>query len=219
MKPLIISLAVNGRECYTVLQKDLINSLNVVRDCDTIILNSYPQGVTPHSDIPYLFKFDIIKMAVAQGYRQIFWLDSTMRLLKDPFELLEQSETGIVAFHNVGHKLFPRYISTLATVNLSDFYTDIESIESTWGGALGFNFDKEIPNKIMEELYVQAQKGSFYDSGSAREGFVAHRHDQSILSVLFNYYKVPLLEYGLIAASPDVTDKTYIRYGNEVLPE
>lgn len=215
MKPLIISFAKNGREAYQELQKGLVATLPVAGDCDHWILNEYPEGITPHSEVPYLFKFDLIKKAVKEGYKLIWWLDSTMRLIKNPFELIQQSECGVVAFHNLGHKLFPKYISNLAALNLSNYYTDIDKIESTWGGAIGFDFNKELAHSILNRLFEQASLGSFNESGSDRPGFLAHRHDQSVMSVLFDYYNVPLLDYGVIAAMPHVDDKkTYIRYGD-----
>lgn len=215
MRNLIISFAKNGREAYQELQKGLVATLPVAGDCDHWILNDYPEGVTPHSEVPYLFKFDLIKKAISEGYRKIWYLDSTMRLLKNPFELLEQCELGVAAFHNLGHKLYPKYISNMAALNLSEYYTDITKIESTWGGALGWDFDKELPWIILDILFEQAAKGSFNEAGSDREGFVAHRHDQANLSVLFDYFKVPLLEYGVIAAVPHIdNEKTCIIYGD-----
>lgn len=216
MKNLIISFASRtGRENYIELQKGLINTLPIAGDCDNWILNDLPPEITPHSQVPYLFKFDLIKKAVGEGYRKIWHLDSTMRLLKNPFELIEQSECGVVAFHNLGHKLYPKYISNMAALNLANYYTDITKIESTWGGALGWDFDKELPWIIFDILFEQAAKGSFNEASSDREGFVAHRHDQSNLSVLFDYFKVPLLDYGVIAALPHVDkNKTYIQYGD-----
>lgn len=193
-------------------KKKLIETLHLAGDCDTWILNEYPKGVTPHEITPYKFKYDLIKQAYKKGYMKIFWLDSTMRLLKNPFELLEQSNLGIVAFDNTGHPLY-KYITDLAVENLGCGYY-LHEIKNTWGGALGFDFDKTNVEYILAEILHQASTGSFDNGTSIREGFVAARHDQSVNSVVFYDWDVNILDYGIIAAKKHVTDKTYIQYGD-----
>lgn len=212
MKPLIISLAINGRDNYIEKQKKLIETLHLAGDCDTWILNEYPKGVTPHEITPYKFKYDLIKQSYDTGYRKIFWLDSTMRLLKNPFELLDQSKDGIVAFDNIGHPIY-KYITDLAVENLNcENY--LHNIKNTWGGALGFDFEKPNTMQILIDIHIQSEIGSFNNGISVREGFVAARHDQSVNSVIFHNWKINILDYGVIAAKKHVTDKTYIQYGD-----
>lgn len=212
MKPLIISLAINGRDNYIEKQKKLIETLHLAGDCDTWILNEYPKGVTPHEITPYKFKYDLIKQAYDTGYRKIFWLDSTMRLLKNPFELLDQSKDGIVAFDNIGHPIY-KYITDLAESNLG-CCNYLHDVKNTWGGALGFDFENPLTLIILREILNQAKIGSFDNGTSTREGFVAARHDQSVNSVIFHDWKINILDYGVIAAKKHVTDKTYIQYGD-----
>lgn len=212
MKPLIISLAINGRDNYVEKQKKLIDTLHLAGDCDTWILNEYPEGVTPHAEIPYKFKYDLIKQAYDKGYTKIFWLDSTMRLVKNPFELLELSKDGIVAFDNIGHPTY-KYITDLAVENLkcNDYIYDVKN---TWGGALGFNLNKLSALQILDEILYQAEIGSFNNGTSTRDGFIAARHDQSTNSVIFHKYKIDIYDYGFIAARKHLTENTYIQYGD-----
>lgn len=212
MKPLIISLAINGRDNYIEKQKKLIDTLHLAGDCDTWILNEYPEGVTPHSEIPYKFKYDLILQAYENGYKKIFWLDSTMRLVKNPFELLELSKDGIVAFDNVGHPLY-KYITDLAVENL-DCSEYLNNIKNTWGGALGFDFDKLSALQVLSDIIKQSEIGSFNNGTSTRDGFVAARHDQSVNSVIFHDYGIDILDYGFIAAKKHLTNNTYIQYGD-----
>lgn len=212
MKPLIISLAINGRDNYIEKQKKLIDTLHLAGDCDTWILNEYPEGVTPHAEIPYKFKYDLILKAYKEGYTKIFWLDSTMRLVKNPFELLALSKDGIVAFDNVGHPLY-KYITDLAVENLfCEPY--LHEIKNTWGGALGFDLDKPKASAILDDILFQSEVGSFNNGTSTREGFVAARHDQSVNSVIFHDYEINILDYGFIAAKKHLTNNTYIQYGD-----
>lgn len=212
MKPLIISLAVNGRDNYIEKQKKLIETLHIAGDCDFWILNEYPNGTTHHDKIPYKFKYDLLLQAYKKGYKKVFWLDSSMRLLKNPFELLEKSKKGIVAFDNLGHQLY-KYITDLAVYNLScnDYLIDIKN---TWGGALGFDFNNEIAVQILKEIIQQSEIGSFDNGSSTREGFVSARHDQSVNSVIFHNHKIDILDYGYIAAKKHITNNTYIQYGD-----
>ena len=212
MKPLIISLAINGRDNYIEKQKKLIETLHLAGDCDTWILNEYPKGVTPHEIIPYKFKYDLIKKAFNEGYRLVWWLDSTMRLIKNPFELLEISEDGIVAFDNIGHPTY-KYITDKAAENLNcESY--VHNVKNTWGGALGFNFNKKGVMEILDKILHQSEIGSFDNGASVRDGFIAARHDQSVNSVLFHYHGIHVLDYGFIAAKKHLNENTYIQYGD-----
>lgn len=206
---LIISLAINGRDAYEEIQKGLVKTLPIA-DCDTWILNHYPENVTPHKIVPYKFKYDLINKAKKEGYKKIFWLDSTMRLLKNPFELFEQSP--VVAFHNVGHPL-KNYISDYAA-SLLGYKDKLDGVSQTWGGALGFDFTQDIAHILFGQIYRASYNGAFDEGGSSREGFIAHRHDQACMSVLLHQYGINLFDYGVIAAPNDVTDKTYIQYGD-----
>lgn len=213
---LIISLAINGRDAYEEIQKGLVATLRIATNCDYLILNEYPEGVTPHLEVPYKFKYDLIKKAAQNGYEQIFWMDSTMRLLKNPFDLLEKSESGIVAFDNIGHPAH-KYCSDKAAENLRYTYKDedeFRSVNQTWGGCFGIDTTKLIPFRLLQRIFHQIKIGSFDNSGSVRGDFVSHRHDQTVMSFLFHYYKVPLLPYGVIAAKKDVTNETHIQYGD-----
>lgn len=212
MKPLIISLAVNGRDNYIEIQKKLIDTLHLAGECDTWILNKYPNGVTSQQEIPYKFKYDLIKQAYDKGYHQVFWLDSTMRLVKNPFDLLKISKQGIVAFDNIGHPTY-KYITDLAIKNLEceDY---IKDVKNTWGGALGFHFEKPVVKIILDEILHQSEIGSFNNEASTREGFVAARHDQSVNSVIFHNHKIDILDYGFIASKKHLNENTYIQYGD-----
>lgn len=212
MKPLIISLAINGRDNYIEKQKKLIETLHLAGDCDTWILNEYPNGVSPQQEIPYKFKYDLIKQAYEKGYKKVFWLDSTMRLIKNPFELLEKSKDGIIAFDNIGHATH-KYITDLAIKNLKcEAY--IYEVKNTWGGALGFDFENTKAKIILDEILHQAEIGSFNNGGSTRVEFISARHDQSANSVIFHNNNVEILDYGFIAAKKHLNENTYIQYGD-----
>ncbi len=212
MKDLIITLAVNGRENYTERLEGLINSLGEWQG-DIRVYKEFPAWCRPHSEIPYAFKYDLIERAKDDGYERIFWLDSIMRLIpgKNISELLDKAPHGIVAFHNLGHDL-EKYINNTAIRNLE--IPSLEGLKQTWGGALFFDFTKDICNYLFSELMGQIKKGSFNEDDTKRENFIAHRHDQAVISYLLHAYAIDLLPYGIIAAKKHITEETFVQYGD-----
>ncbi len=209
-RTVLLTLAIDGREKYTEKLTGLLNSISNW-PYDTRIYKSYPAGVIPHDVIPYKFKFDLIQQARNDGYTRIVWLDSSIRILQDPVALF--GEEGVFAFDNLGHPLW-KYISDRARMNLSITEGQLKQIPQTWGGAIGFDFTKDKAGEIFTEIVRQSTMGSFETSGSSRPGFVSHRHDQAVMSVLFWKAKYALLPYGTIAARADVTPQTYLQYGD-----
>jgi glycosyltransferase involved in cell wall biosynthesis len=209
-RTVLISLAVDGRERYTEKLIGLENSLHNW-PYDTRIYKAYPDYCTPNSVIPYKFKFDLIQQARRDGYNRIVWLDSSIRLLRNPVELF--GEDGVFAFDNLGHPL-KNYISDKACRNLQITEGQLKTIPQTWGGAIGFDFTKDKACEIFAEIQRQATMGSFETAGSVRPGFISHRHDQAVMSVIFWKAKYQLLPYGTIAAKADVTGETYLQYGD-----
>lgn len=209
IKTALISMAIDGREKYTDKLIGLQDSLKNW-PYDTRIYKAYPRYCTPHDLIPYKFKFDLINQARLDGYQRIVWLDSSIRILQDPVALF--GDHGIFAFDNEGHPLW-KYISDKARNNLGLSETQLKPIPQTWGGAIGFDFRYDKAGEIFGEILTQSTMGSFNDGGSTRPGFVAHRHDQAVMSVVFWKHKYILLPYGTIAAKADVTEKTFLQYG------
>jgi glycosyltransferase involved in cell wall biosynthesis len=207
----LISLAINGRESYTEKSKALQSSIADHWPYDVRLYRAYPSYCTPHEIIPYKFKYDLIAQARKDGYNRVVWLDSSIRMLQDSCALF--GEQGVFAFDNLGHPLY-KYISDRAAENLQVTDAMINKIPQTWGGAIGFDFTRDAACAIFAEIIQQATMGSFENGGSVREGFVSHRHDQAINSVLLWKHGYKLLPYGIIAAKDDVTEKTYLQYGD-----
>lgn len=215
MRDLIISLAVDGREPYSQRVVGLERSLTGNWKGDVRVYKSYPSWCTRHSVIPYKFKFDLIQKAVDDGYKRIFWLDSTMRILhgKNISDLLDNSVDGVVAFHNLGHPL-KAYINDTAMDNLGITEDQLEGVKQIWGGCIFWDFNKETARSIFAETVEQISLGSFNDDKTNRRTFIAHRHDQAVLSWLLHKNNVELLDYGVIAAKNHLIDKTYIQYSD-----
>lgn len=216
MKDLIISVAVDGREKYSEVVKGLEQSIiDANWEGDVRIYKEFPDWVTPHNLLPYGFKYDLIKRAVQDKYTKIWWLDSTMRLIKgkDISDLLNSSEDGVIVFDNIGHPV-KNFASDTLIANMGMTLQELNGIRQIWGGSTGWDFDNPKCNFIFQALCHQATLGSFNNDETLRVGYKGTRHDQSCLSLICHLYKIPLLEYGVIAATKDVTDQTFIQYGD-----
>lgn len=215
MKDLIVSLAVDGREKYSEIVNGLEKSIEDSNwHGDVRIYKDFPEWCTPHTEVPYKFKYDLMEQAFTDGYDRIFWLDSTMRLIygRKISDLLSRSQEGVVAFHNLGHNLI-HYINDTAIKYLG--LKDIENIKQCWGGALFFDFDKPEAKELFFSVLTASTTGAFSDDNTNRKGFYGHRHDQAVVSGYLYLFDIPMLDYGVIAAPKDVTDKTYIIYGDK----
>ncbi len=206
MKTLIISYASKGREDYHKGLKRLIDSC-LLFDYDLRMyspdmedrqhngVDILEPNTTPHNKVPYLFKFELIRMAYNDGYKRIVWLDSSIVVKRDLNELFDGSCGW--CFHNLGHPLY-KWIGDEAVKNMVMDEKELYSTPQTWGGCFGLDFNNFKASTLLSEILHQADMGSFNECHSNREGFVAHRHDQSVLSVLFNRYKVKMYDYGVI---------------------
>ena len=204
-KKIIVSYASKGRADYNIGQQKLYESILEHWDGDYWLHSKERDGILAdpllfkhreHNDVPYFFKFTMIQTAREQGYTEIYWIDSSIILHKDITALA----SPIMAFHNLGH-LLSKYISDEAVANLNCI-TYLADIKQIWGGAIGFNFEHPITLVIYKKILEQAQMGSFNEGTSTRKDFVAHRHDQAVMSVLFHDHKIHLLHYGKIVTSP-----------------
>ena len=235
MKDLIVSFASKGRDDYRVSLLRLIDSCLQHWSGDLLIyspdheLSEY-NGVKinkgwpdpdflksfTHSEMPYQFKTALIQKGLEMGYQRIIWLDSSMQLKKNISTLLDDSETGVVTFHNLGHPTY-KYLSDYAERLLRDKglfadWTPLAEIPQIWGGAFMLDFSKKNVRDFFTLLREFSINGSFKDGGSTRHGFIAHRHDQAVMSVLL-YGKCDMLPYGNVVCPPhDLTGEYGMDY-------
>lgn len=220
MKDCIVSFASRGREDYRKGLTRLIDSVIGTYDCDMLVYSPdhefkeyhgvkihkgwpKPKGIPSltHQEMPYQFKTALIQEALEKGYERIIWLDSSMIVMKDLAPLFD--EQGVTFFENIGHPTY-KYLGDHALKLLQDHglvNDEIENIPQVWGGAFAMDFSKPNANNFFDRLKDFSLNGSFKDGGSTREDFVAHRHDQAVMSVLA-YHRCDLLPYGNILCAP-----------------
>ena len=228
-KDCLVSFSSKGREDYNKKLLSLLDSAKTFWHGDYLIYSpdhwideykgitihkGYPPNSPTHEEKPYAFKFFAIMHALELGYERIVWLDTSMCLAGDITRLF--GPTGIGVFHNLGHHLY-KYISDDAMRILNVTEQEVFDMPQIWGGALFFDFTKQNTNAVFLEICQAAEKGAFNEGGSTREGFVAHRHDQAVMSVLV-YERCDMYPYGRIvskehARSKEFGDGYYLIYG------
>lgn len=155
-----------------------------------------PKGLPSfiQEEMPYQFKYALIQEAIERGFERVVWLDTSMELCGDITTLF--GETGITVFENLGHDLL-NYISDDAMRQLNVTAAELAPAKQIWGGALLFDFTKLNAQQVWRDIKEFCVNGSFKNGGSTRPGFVAHRHDQAVLSVLTRN-RCDMLPYGVI---------------------
>ena len=228
-KPLIISFASKGREDYLTMSENLYKSVKDYWKYDYLFytmdgnraefegmkltqITELPQPsawhCNPHNVTPYQFKYGLIDHAREMGYDKIIWLDSSITLNKCPLKLLEQSNKGVMCFHNLGHET-KDYISNECLALLSHKgYLQSNNPPQVWGGCIGFDFTNYSATRIFETIVIMSELGAFNNSSTQPK----HRHDQAVMSMLFNYYDVLPYNYGHILTSEHA--KEPFEYGN-----
>lgn len=180
-----------------------------------IINGAYPAGCNNHAEVPYGFKPAIIKEAIDKGYEQVVWCDSTIKMMKDITPLLDYAKQfGVCAFDNLGYPL-NGWISDIALERLQITEKDLLDIKQIMACCIIFDISNPVGKRIFNEWYEASKDGVSFQNGygSSRRGFVAHRHDQAVLSGLLWKYKIELLPYGKLVYQPH--DTTF-EYGKDI---
>lgn len=225
MKKCIVSFSSHGRENYNQKLLGLIKSCKeagwdgdyYLRSYDGYVdeylgvkikLGSYPvterYGLcNNHSEIPYGFKPHMIQEAREQGYEQIIWCDSTIRMEKYPQFLIDYAnDLGIAAHDNLGFPLYG-WLNDYAQERLKISDENLKIVQQIMACQITFDFTNPKCVEIFD-LWLSASRDgvSFQNYGSLRDGFKATRHDQAYLSGLLYNYEVPLLPYGKLVYPP-----------------
>jgi len=228
-KPLIISFASKGRDNYLEASENVYLSVKDHWQYDYLFytmdgnrdefagmkltqITELPQPKTwtcnPHSVTPYQFKFGLIDHAREMGYDKIIWLDSSITLNKCPLKLLEQSNKGVMCFHNLGFET-KDYISPECLAILShEGYLQSNNPPQVWGGCIGFDFTKYYAKRIFDTIVIMSELGAFDNSPT----FKNHRHDQATMSILFHYFGILPYNYGHIVTNEHHENKEYGNY-------
>lgn len=229
MKKCIISYASKGRENYVKAMLNLIKSAKPLWDGDFLfyspdsdadeymgvkIHEGYPVPELlkyepyNHTEKPYGFKPNLFQIAREQGYDQVIWCDSTIRLLKNPQHLLDHAlKHGVTAWDQrrpvdiaEGREVYPlrEYISDIAVERSGLTPEELAVCPQIMACVIIFDFTNPVGEKVFNTWLERSRDGVSFQNGygSIRPEFKAHRHDQAALSAILFKEGVPLLPYG-----------------------
>ena len=236
-KKVVVNFASVGREDYLSgqlrLMKSCINAgwtgdfLFRALDgyCDnymghTILLGSQPVmekygHSSPHKEVPFQFKVNMIQEAREKGYEQIVWCDASVTMEKDITPLLDYAkEYGVCAVDNLNFPLHA-WLSDAAQEKLGISNDDLWTIPQLMACMVCIDTTNPVGIQVLDEWMEGSRDGvSFMDEyASRRPGFVHTRWDQSYLSGVLWKHNIPLLPYGKLVYEPfDVTKE----YGHDI---
>lgn len=210
----IVSVAFKGRENYSTGIPRLIASARACGfDGDFLICapelgpelapgvpNMTDLALPSHRDVPYGFKPVIVAAARERGFRRVLWCDSTIFFLRDAPEMFrwQIGSSGMFLFDNPNCPE-GRWTSDDCLAAMDCSPEETQKINQVMACSAGFDFGYPVANNILDDWLAYSRDGTSFQgrSGSTRPEFVAHRHDQSVLSCLAYRNRVPLVPYGL----------------------
>jgi hypothetical protein len=158
---------------YRKGQKRLATSLRNNTTAAVLLFESEEEvGAELHTDNNYAFKPRAVIKAYEAGYRQILWLDASMRAIKNIDVIFDIIERDGYFFQDSG---WPN--SRWTTPEAKEYFgTDEGDMLSS--GVLGLDLDSEIGYKFFDQ-WTQAMRDGMFN-GSWDD----YRHDQSAASLI-----------------------------------
>lgn len=158
---------------YRKGQKRLQTSLRNKTNAAVLLFDSEEAvGAEPHADNNYAFKPRAIIKAYEAGYRQILWLDASMRAIKNIDVIFDIIERDGYFFQDSG---WPN--SRWTTPEAKEYFGTDEG-EMLSSGVLGVDLDSEIGYKFFDQWTQAMRDGMFNGSWDV------YRHDQSAASLI-----------------------------------
>lgn len=233
MGKVITSLSASGRENYNEAQLGLIRSIETnAKDYDThlrsvdgyvdeyqgrkIHLGEWPEvpgyKSWSHQNMPYQFKPVMVAEALALGYKQIIWCDSTIRVMQSPDHLWDiAAKHGIVAWNNEGHPLH-KYMPDHQLKHLG--LKSAEGMYQIMACCIMFDFNNPTCQTVFDKWIEGAFTNCFHHHEGSHPEYISSRHDQSLLSALMNLHNIPVQPYGGLAYRHHLPIKpTFINWG------
>jgi len=169
--------------------QNCINTYNI--NADYISFTEYPEWCVKHTEVPFAFKYYIIKHCFELGYKNVLYIDSSVypkNNLDGIWNILNTYGYFLVNnYHTVGEYSHDKFLK-LANIS-RDRSFEIKSIQ---GGYIGLSslFPKSINflNKMIEHSKNNISFIGSYDNKnnmcSKNPKVLGHRHDQSVASIV-----------------------------------
>src|SRR5579859_5634174 len=148
--------------------------------------DEFPPGAPPHAKVPYGFKLTALKAAMDAGYTTLLWLDSSiwpLHSLEPIWVLLEEQGYWFIRNYDL---MTDQFCSDYARKLYGKSWEELSCIPQVVGGAFGLNTRKSIGRIIFVDLLEWRHRGAFANGLSTYPFHVAHRHDQTSMSIVVN---------------------------------
>ncbi len=137
-------------------------------------------------DVPYGFKIKAIQEARRLGYRNIVWIDSSMRPVKKLDKIFDQVEKHGLFFNL--NRVFTR-LDSISKYILEPFNLikeDLKKIRYVNTGVIGFNFAHDLTKDFFDKFYGLARK---------KKTFFNEYFEELPFSVLVKQMNLESIEY------------------------
>lgn len=194
MKKCVVSFA--NTPAYLNKMNRMENSLKGNFDGDVLLFTKESEiGCKPHSVVPYQFKPYAIQKAIDLGYELVLWCDSPILAIKNIQPVFDHiEEHGYIFFDNIGHPL-----GKWSNDKTLDYFgiSRARALETKMIMAccMGFNFaDKELHDRPADSMTIRELFFNYANLSNELypgewSGPQAHRHDQTVMSILLDEYK------------------------------
>ena len=151
----------------------------------------YPLNCLTHEISPFAFKFFCIQECYKNGYNNILWLDSSVKIKTDLVDIFKFMETEgyffIKNWHSVGDYCHDKALKTLQITREQSF-----NIPSLQGTNFGLNLNHPTSRIFLEKLLHLSQDGVTFPgphdnnnhAASHHPRVLGHRHEQTAMSVV-----------------------------------
>ncbi len=193
---------VGANEWYPKGTERLVSSLRYTGYKGAMMVSyGLPPKSETHEQNPYSFKVDAILRALNAGYKNIFWMDSSIHCNINPNHIFEILDEHGYYFVKTGYK-----IGQSTNDNCLKYFgvTRDEAMEmpEIASGFWGLNFQKEESMQILNRWVSACNAGAFkgnrvHDEKDSKDPrFLFHRQDQSALSLAIQPHKLKIGEFG-----------------------
>jgi hypothetical protein len=158
---------------YRKGQKRLATSLRNNTNATVLLFESEEEvGAAPHAEMNYSFKPMAMIKAYEAGYRQILWLDASMRAIKNIDVIFDIIERDGYFFQDSG------WMNSRWTTPEAKEYFGTDEGEMLSSGVLGLDLDSEIGYKFFD-AWTQAMRDGMFNGS-----WETTRHDQTCASLI-----------------------------------
>jgi len=196
MKKIVVNFAKDGREHYIRGAVRLGKSLKETNP-DVLFMSyidEYPNGCPTHEQVPYAFKYHC--MQKEWGYADLLlWLDASVVVKRSMTPIWDHIQRhGVFIVENQG-----MYESVYTSVDclrmLGCSWERARDMVQCCGGVVGFDTHDPRAKAVFNRMLALSKDGVSFQgkSGSTAPEFVAHRHDQSCLTVVAHDAQLPFV--------------------------